>query len=218
METRKILFQFLGIVSLLMMLLLGGCASSQPQPSDAQVQAMLQALGQRNNQQVTRPAVDFSKHPTVAVSQINGDDFGLSKALCDCLSNAGIDVVSDPGKADVVLSGTVKYFGDPDDRPSQLNNIRKEAQVAGAASSAARIAMGMSSPMSFISSGTSFLASAVSDAMEPNTVEGVVQLHVRHGGRLWDLSLDQTVEAPEKTANHKLAEILAHDAISKLGG
>ncbi|MEZ4484340.1 MAG: hypothetical protein R2864_06985 [Syntrophotaleaceae bacterium] len=195
-----------------------GCTRSQPQASDEQVRAMLQVLeGRSQTSQPSRPAVDFSQAPQIAVSQINGDEFGLAEALCRCITDIGIELVDNPSGAGVVLSGTVKYFGDPDDVPSQLNDIRKQAQTAEVAHAATSIGMGIANKFSLIKSGANLLASAVSDAMEPHKVQGVVILHVRQGSEIWDVVLDQTIEEPKETANQKLAQMLAHNALSQLG-
>lgn len=198
--------------------LMGGCASSQPQATDAQVQAMMQTLGQRNAPAQTRPAVKFSQNPKIAVHQLNEDKVGLTEALRTTLAAAGLEVVEDQKLADVVLSGTVKYAGDPDDVPSQINDLKRQAQVGGAVSTAAAIGMKMSSPYSMISSGVGLLSSAATKAFKPNRLQGVVVLHVRQGDQLWDVLLDQTIEEPKETADKKLADTLAHNAITQLGG
>ena len=127
-------------------------------------------------------------------------------------------MVPDPTMADVVLSGTVQYVGDPDDRPSQYNRMRKQAQASGAVTSAASVGMGVSSPLRLVSSGIGLLSSAASEAMKPDEVQCVMLLHVRQGEKIWNLDLDQTIEAPDKTANQKLAEEMTHVILSQLGG
>jgi len=130
----------------------------------------------------------------------------------------GVQVVSDPNDADVMLSGTVEYVGDPDDRPSQFNDMRKKAQVAGVATGAASLGMGMASPFGLVSSGARLLASTAAEAMEPNRIQGIVVMHIRQGDKMWDVDLDHTVEAPKGEAEQKLATEISHSILSKLGG
>ena len=198
--------------------LLSGCASSQPQASPEQIQAIMGALGGRNQQQQVRPAIDFSVHPTIGLRLINNDSFGLRQTLCNCLEEMGIQLVDDSQNADVILTGNVQYVGDPDDRPSQFNDIKKKAQVTRTAGAAARLGMGMASPFELISGGARLLASTATKALEPNRLQGIVVIHVRQGNQIWDVNLDHTVEASEEVANQQLATEMSHSIISQLGG
>lgn len=209
---------FISFIFIISISLLSGCASSQPQASPEQIQAIMGAIGGKAPQQPTRPVIDFSTQPKIALNTINNDSFGLTDSLYSRFEEMGIQIVSDRQEADVVLSGTVKYVGDPDDRPSQFNSIRKQAQVTGAATSAARLSMGMANPFELASSGAGLLASAVSKAVEPNRIQGIVVLHVRQGDRMWDVDLDHTVEVPKQDSERALATEMSHSILSKLGG
>ena len=198
--------------------LLSGCAKPQPQASPEQIQAIMGALGTRSQQPQVRPAIDFSTHPKISVNAINNDSFGLKESIYDRFEEMGVQVVSDPNDADVMLSGTVEYVGDPDDRPSQFNDMRKKAQVAGVATGAASLGMGMASPFGLVSSGARLLASTAAEAMEPNRIQGIVVMHIRQGDKMWDVDLDHTVEAPKGEAEQKLATEISHSILSKLGG
>jgi len=198
--------------------LLNGCASSSPR--DEQVATALGLLAQQRTTVTaeTHPALDLTGDPLIHVNKIDGDDIGLSEALCNCFKEAGLQVTEDPSQANIFLSGQFRYLGDPEEKPSQLHDLERTAQVAGATSTGAMVAMGAANPLSLVGSGVGLLSSAITDSLQPDRLEGVVELHVRQGSKLWDINLDQTVEESAEVAPKKLSESLAHDALGHLGG
>lgn len=209
---------FVSLIVVIAFGLLSGCGRPQQQASPEQIQALLGALGGGQYKQHTRPAVDFSTEPKIAMRTINNDSLGLTEALQMRFEEIGALIVFDPNDADVVLSGTIQYVGDPAKQPNQINSIRNQSRAAGVAGGVAALGMGIVSPAYLVTGGARLLASAASEAMTPNVVQGVVMIHVRQGNEIWDLNLNHTVEAPKAEAERKLSIELSHAILSQLGG
>lgn len=205
----------------LALFVLSGCAATQPQPSQAQIEQIMQTLENRGGPAGSRPALDLSTHPIVAVV-IENDTIGLQDAIAQRLDNMGMTVVHDPSLVELgaVLSGEIVFIGNPEDAP-QHRNLRqagKYAAIGGAATSAVRFGTKMGSPMSLVSSGVGFLTKTAAKAMAPDQTQAMVKLRVRQNGRIWDIDLNITVEAPRDKANQELAQHLADSALKKLQG
>lgn len=209
------------ITLIILISLLTGCASHQT-ASPEQFATMMKALQSRggSSEKATTPVLNLH-HPIISIV-IENDTIGLQQALTEKYDALGITVVHDPSLvgSGAVIAGEVTYVGDPNKAPQhdQLNTIGRSTKLAGGAAMLSRFAMGSGSAMSLVTSGIGLATSAVSKAMAPKKKNGQVTLRVKQNGHLWDISISQTVEAPSRELDSKLAEALTKEALHRLQG